>query len=81
MVASLLFDPSVETIEAILSEVCRLKRCDSAYLDAEARVLMKLVLEVDAPWKIQKITTQSGLLPPLLYLNIPVEKLKPRLLR
>ena len=52
VVASLLFDPTIEQIEAMSSKVCRLKRCDSAYLDAEAMVLMKLVLEVDAPWVI-----------------------------
>ena len=63
------------------SKVCRLKKCDSASLDAAAMVLMKLVLEVDAPWVIQNITTQSDLLPPLLYLKIPMKKLKPRFLR
>ena len=49
VVASLLFDPTLEQIEAMSSEVCRLKRCDSDSLDATAMVLMKLVLEVDAP--------------------------------
>ena len=56
-VASLLFYPNVDQIEAMESEVCRLKTCDSASLDTEAMILMKLVLEVGAPWKIQKITT------------------------
>ena len=56
-VASILFDPTVDQIEEMASELCRLKTCDSASLDAEAMVLMKLVLEVGAPWKIQKITT------------------------
>ena len=73
--SSLLCDPTVDRIEAMSSEVCRLKRCDSASLDAAAMVLMKLVLEVDAPWVIRKMTTQSTLLPPLLYLKIPMEKI------
>ena len=80
-VASLLFDPTVDQIEAMPSELCRLKRCDSDSLNDAEMVLMKLVLEVDAPWEIRKITTQSVLLPPLPYLKIPMEELKPRLLR
>ena len=51
-VASILFDPTLDLIESMESEVFRLKRCDSDYLDAVAMVLMKLVLEVDAPWVI-----------------------------
>ena len=54
VVASLIFEPTVEQIEAMSSEVCRLKRCDSDSLDAAAMVLMKLVLEVDAPLGDQK---------------------------
>ena len=81
VVASLIFEPTVEQIEAMSSEVCRLKRCDSNSLDDAAMILMKLLLEVDAPWVIRNITTQSSLLPPLLYLKIPMEKLIPRLLR
>ena len=50
--ASLLFDPTLDLIESMASEVCRLERCDGASLDAVAMVLMKLVLEVDAPWVI-----------------------------
>ena len=80
-VASLLFKPAVDQIKSMVSELCRLKRCYSASLDAAAMVLMTLVPEVDAPWNIQKITTQYDLLPPLLYPNIPIEHLKPRLLR
>ena len=80
-VASLLFDITVDQIEAMVSELCCLKKCDSDSLDAAAMVLMTLVLEVDAPWVIRNITTQSTLLPPLLYLKIPMEKLIPRLLR
>ena len=80
-VAGLLFDPTVDQIEAMPSELCRLKRCDSDSLNDAEMVLMKLVLEVDAPWEIRKITTQSVLLPPLPYLKIPMEELKPRLLR
>ena len=80
-IASLLFDITVDQIEAMVSEVCCLKRCDSDSLDAAAMVLMTLVLEVDAPRKIQNITTQYDLLPPLLYPNIPIEQLKPRLFR
>ena len=80
-VASLLFDPTVDQIESNLSEVCGLKSYDSASLDASAMVLMTLVLEVHAPWKIQNIATQSALIPPLLYPKIPTEQLKPRLLR
>ena len=72
-VTSILFDPTVDQIEAMVSELCCLKKCDSDSLDAAAMVLMTLVLEVDAPWVIRNITTKSALLPPLLYPKIPME--------
>ena len=48
-VANLLFEPSLDLIESMTSEVYHPERCDGASLDAAATVLMKLVLEVDAP--------------------------------
>ena len=81
VVASLIFEPTVDQIEVMASKLWRLGRCDGASLDVSAMVFIKSVLEVDFPWGIQNITTQYYLLLPLLYLNIPMGNLKHRFLR
>ena len=81
LLACLLFAPTLDIIEAMASEVCLRERCAGASPDAVAMVWIKSEFDVDAPLGTQKITTQSALLPPLLYLNTPMGNLKPRLLK
>ena len=76
--ASLLFASTVDPIEAMAPEVYRREGCAGSSLDVVAMVWIKSEFEVDVSLGPRKITTQSALLPPLLYLNIPMGKLKPR---
>ena len=69
---SLIFSPTVAIVKAMASEVFRRERCAGASPDAVAMVWIKSEFDVDVPLGTQKITTQSALLPPLIYLNTPM---------